>query len=811
MPSKIVNLRFKFITGLVLFAVALGICISIIIYFHLNHIMKSEISQRSRMLLAQSNAVQNYVKTVLRPEMFKTLPQGRFVLKAMSSSYISREVMAHLNVDDTSAFHYRRVSIKPRNLKSTPDNFERNLIAVFNRDKALKTWEDNTMVGDQEYHLVARPVTFSESCMQCHGDPEDAPKELKDIYGDKNGFHYIVGDVGGVVVAGFPVAMIKTPVKEVTLRYLTLYFLGILIFAALISLFFDRLVMKKLHTLSLIFKTRFSGRQEQSIIDRLEQKGEIEGLIEGVDELAGCLSNARHELEDYAQNLELKVEDRTKELKFKAKKHLGDVRLFVKLLSGFGGSLDTQQLISGVLESVGKRFKADQIIYHCTMASEKAYSWKPDTTISNLDVDIKELLWKDDILIRENQLYIPIKSSGSHWGILRIFWTRTLIPDDLDPDILLALGQQVGILIENIQAFSNIRFQNDMLQSIFEGIADPLLLIDSDCRIIIANKASKSILTKKKKNNQQKELKKFLCMETASHEPYNILKQVIEGEAPISKEIKTPDERYFSIDLYPLPRRDQSSLRIVLSARNITLEKQMIERMQQTERLSAIGKMAAGIAHEVNNPLGVIQCYTDLVKDAVDDPATLDDIDVILKHTRNVQTIVQDLLNLSRPKQAISGKCSINMVVANIIDVFKTQAVSKRIIVKSDLKENLPDIKCDAAILEQILTNLWLNAFDALLEFGGKITISTQLAKKDHVLLCIEDNGPGIPDHVISQIFDPFYTTKEVGKGTGLGLSVVYGFINELGGRIEVESDETTIFNIFFPVVKPGTNIKDIE
>jgi two-component system, NtrC family, sensor kinase len=803
MPSKTLSLRFKFITGLVLFAMALGICISIIIYFHLNNIMQSEISQRSRMLLAQSTAVQDYVKTVLRPEMFNTLPKGRFLLKAMSSSYISRQVMARLNEYDTTDFHYRRVSIKPRNLESTPNDFERNLISVFNKNKELKTWEEDTMVKDQEYHMVARPVTFSESCMQCHGDPSDAPKEMTDIYGDKNGFNYIVGDVGGVVVAGFPVAMIQEPVKEVTLRYLIFYFLGILFFAALISLFFDRLVMKNLHELTLIFKTRFSGQQEQGIIDKLGQKDEIEGLIEGVDELAGCLSDARNELEDYAQNLEFKVEDRTKELKLKAKKHLGDVRLFVKVLSGFKGSIDTRHLLSGVLESVGKRFDADQVIYHCTAISENAYSWKPEKKISKLDADIKELLWKDEILIREKQLYIPIKSSETHWGILCIAWAIAPLNDDLDPAILLALGQQVGILIENIHAFSNIRFQNDMLQSIVEGISDPLLLIDSDCHIIIANKGSKSILTHEKRDDQQRELKKFLCLENAFREPCNILQQVIKKETPISEEIKTSDGKYFSIDLYPLPRHDQSMLRIVMSARDITMEKQMKEQMQQAERLSAIGKMAAGLAHEINNPLGVIQCYTDLVKDTVENPDTLKDIDVILKHTRNVQTIVKDLLHLSRPKQVLSGICSINTAVTNAMEVFKTQSASKEISVKSYLKEDLPDIKCDAAILEQILTNLWLNAFDALQESGGDITISTGLAKDNQVLLSIEDNGPGIPDHVISQIFDPFYTTKDVGKGTGLGLSVVYGFINELGGRIEVESNDTTIFNLFFPADRP--------
>ena len=503
MSSQTFSLRFKFITGLVLFAAALGICISTIIYFHFNHIMKSEISQRSRMLLAQSHAIQDYVQTVLRPEMYNTLSKDRFVLKAMSSSYISRQVMARIDVDDTPDFHSRRVSIKPRNLESTPNAFERELISIFNNDKTLETWENNTMVGRQEYHMVARPVTFNKSCMQCHGDPKTAPKELIDIYGNKNGFNYTVGDVGGVVVAGFPVDRIKGPARKVTLQYLTRYLLGIMIFAALISLFFDRLVMKNLHTLSSIFKTRFAGRQEQRIIDRLGQKDEIEGMIEGVDELAACLFDARNELEDYAQNLELKVENRTKELKFKAKKHLGDVRLFVQLLSGFGGALDTKQLISGVLDSVANRFEADQVIYYCTIVSENSYSWKPTQSVATLEDDIKELLWKDEILVRENHLFIPIKSFESHWGILSIFWSKMPASDDLDPAILLALGQQVGVLIENIQAFSNIRFQNDMLQSVFEGISYPLLLIDSDCNIIIANTGSRSILTKKKKIEQK--------------------------------------------------------------------------------------------------------------------------------------------------------------------------------------------------------------------------------------------------------------------------------------------------------------------
>ena len=382
-------------------------------------------------------------------------------------------------------------------------------------------------------------------------------------------------------------------------------------------------------------------------------------------------------------------------------------------------------------------------------------------------------MWKDEVILKKDKLYIPVKSPESHWGILCISWIHTPKSHDLDPAVLLALGHQMAILIENIQAFSNIRFQNDMLQSIFEGISDPLLLIDADCHIIIANKASNRILAGCSRKIQEEKLKEFLCQQAIQGRTCHILDQVTKQEKPLSEEITTPDNRYFTIDLYPLPKQDRMSLKIVVYAREITLEKQMVEKMQQTERLSAIGKMAAGIAHEINNPLGVIQCYTDLIKDAVNDPDINKDIDVISKHTRTVQKVIQDLLNLSRPKRVISGKCSINMIVANVLEVFKAQGASKNISISSELKDNLPDIKCDAAILEQILTNLWLNAFDALDEQGGHIHISTRLAPGKNVQLCIEDNGPGIPEDVISHIFDPFNTTKEVAKGTGHGLSVI--------------------------------------
>jgi len=794
------NLRKKFVVGLVLFALALGGCLSAILYFHFNSIMKAQISQRARLLLAQSAAVQDYVKSILRPEMFSILPEGRFVIKAMSSSYISKEVMDRLNIEDDLDYHYRRVSKKPRNPASSPNQMEKDLITMFEKNRALSFWEEDAHVGDELYHIVARPVVFNDSCMTCHGDPKDAPVELLEMYGNKDGFHFQPGEVGGVVVAGFPVDLIKNPAKEVTSRYLTFYGFGILVFAALISLFFDRLVMRNLYALSAIFKSRFSGDQEQRIIDRLTEKDEIEGLIEGVDELAVCLSDARNELEDYTQNLEQIVDERTKEINIKAEHHQADVGLFVDILSRFGEAGSSEQVIESALDSIGLRFKADQVIYYCTVSTERSYAWKGNADIDPLPEDMQEILWKEEVLFSANRLYIPVVTSESHWGILCISWSAPPEMKALNAPVLLGLGRQLAILIENIQAFSDVKFQNDMLQSVFEGISDPLLLIDGDGHILMANKGAGNVLFKQSNKNREKELLSFIAPHRDPDVQDNVLIKLRENGTPVSREIKTADERAFKVYLYPLPKRDQAALRIVLYARDVTMEKQMMTRMQQAERLSSIGKMAAGVAHEINNPLGVISCYTDLVRDAVKDPNTLDDLNVIEKHTKSVQKVVQELLKLSRPKHEVTGVSDLNRVVADAIKVFKAQSALKDIRVRSNLQDNLPDIKCDSAILEQILTNIWINSFDAIQEEGGEVKITTQkVENRPEVLLRIEDTGPGIPDSILDQIFDPFFTTKELGKGTGLGLAVVYGFVTDLGGRIEVEQTGRTRFNIYFP------------
>ncbi len=118
------------------------------------------------------------------------------------------------------------------------------------------------------------------------------------------------------------------------------------------------------------------------------------------------------------------VDDRTRELDIKAKKHLGDVRLFVNLLTGFGGALTIPQLLAALLESVGIRYQAQEVVYYCLVASENHYAWKSETQKLKLPSEARNLIWKNDILFQERKLFIPVKSPESHWGILCLIWER---------------------------------------------------------------------------------------------------------------------------------------------------------------------------------------------------------------------------------------------------------------------------------------------------------------------------------------------------------------------------------------------------
>jgi two-component system NtrC family sensor kinase len=231
----------------------------------------------------------------------------------------------------------------------------------------------------------------------------------------------------------------------------------------------------------------------------------------------------------------------------------------------------------------------------------------------------------------------------------------------------------------------------------------------------------------------------------------------------------------------------------------------------QSSKMAALGKMAAGIAHEINNPLAVIGEKAGWIKDLLkmedvsQSPNLQELADAVAKieyHIVRAKTVTHRLLGFARRMEPVTERVNINAILDESIEFLKNEARYRNIEIVGNYAPDLPLTTSDSAQLQQVFLNILNNAIDAIGK-DGKIVVNTrQLAKNHEVVAEISDDGPGMPKEIIDKIFDPFFTTKEVGKGTGLGLSISYSIVEKLGGRMMVASEEGqgTTFSIYLPV-----------
>ncbi|MBW1887175.1 MAG: two-component sensor histidine kinase [Deltaproteobacteria bacterium] len=240
------------------------------------------------------------------------------------------------------------------------------------------------------------------------------------------------------------------------------------------------------------------------------------------------------------------------------------------------------------------------------------------------------------------------------------------------------------------------------------------------------------------------------------------------------------------------------------------------EQMFQTGKLASIGELAAGVAHEINNPVAIMVEEAGWIDDLLEDEEfregkNLDEFKRALKQIRTqgnrCKEITQKLLSFARKTDSRVQEVQLNELIEDIITISAKRAKYSGIVIKTEIQEDLPPIDLSPTEMQQVLINLINNALDAMEENGGTLSISARI-EGDHIVIEVSDDGPGIPEDNLSQIFDPFFTTKPVGKGTGLGLSICYGIIKKLGGEISVRSamDTGSTFRVRIPLKKGGQN-----
>jgi PAS domain S-box-containing protein len=233
--------------------------------------------------------------------------------------------------------------------------------------------------------------------------------------------------------------------------------------------------------------------------------------------------------------------------------------------------------------------------------------------------------------------------------------------------------------------------------------------------------------------------------------------------------------------------------------KNVNDKRQMERQIAQTDKLAALGELSAGVAHEINNPLGVILGYTQLLLKLA--PDHKEDLKIIEKHTQNCKSVVSDLLSFSRKGSSEMSLVDINKVVDGVGKFLSNHSDFRNVEMTLDLETGHElNIIGNEQELAQVIINLIINACHAV-DKKGKIDIATKKTGQDKILILVKDDGKGVKKKYLSRIFDPFFTTKPVGQGTGLGLSVGYGIIKRHQGDIRVKNNEGkgTLFTIILP------------
>ncbi len=406
--------------------------------------------------------------------------------------------------------------------------------------------------------------------------------------------------------------------------------------------------------------------------------------------------------------------------------------------------------------------------------------------------------------------YLPCMVRGRTVAFLGVSRTEAgefLSTEDLE--LLMTLANYVGIAIENAHLYRSLSEKageyerlKEFSENIVESINVGILAVGLDDRVESWNTQMERLSGIGREDATGRTLAELLPaplveqLERTRHEVkiHHLDKftfDAAEGAATVN------------IAITPLVSREMEQIGRLVIFDDITHRAELERRLVQADKLSSIGLLAAGVAHEVNTPLAVISTYAQMLsRQVVGDEQKSRMLDKISRQTFRASEIVNSLLNFSRASGSELASVQLNEVIQETLSLLEHQLRKAGVESETDLAADLPKVQGNAGKLQQVFLNLILNARDAM-EPKGRLEIATRTSG-DHIEIEVMDSGHGIAPEHLSMIYDPFFTTKGAGRGTGLGLSVTYGIIQEHGGTIEAAPRENggTCFRLQFPLVQ---------
>ena len=342
------------------------------------------------------------------------------------------------------------------------------------------------------------------------------------------------------------------------------------------------------------------------------------------------------------------------------------------------------------------------------------------------------------------------------------------------------------------QATSDLRRSQKQYKSVVENARDFIFLADETGTLISANTATGRAFGLPAAGLKGRNLAEFFAPEHAEAMVLYVQDAISTRKSfEINGEMRIKGRSYMlSTHFVPLLGEDGRTVeRVLVMARDITERQQMEAQLAQTEKLASMGTLAAGVAHEINNPVGIMLGFTELLLDRL--PAGSQEHELLKTIERkglNAKRIVENLMSFARQPAKQEDYADLNLTINNVLELVKNNLLTNKIDLEVRLSRDLPRVRGDAGELQQVFLNLITNAVAAM-DGGGRLTVVTKSNPYTHLVEAIfADTGTGIPKEVADRVFDPFFTTKEAGKGTGLGLAVSYAIIHKYGGSIRFES-----------------------
>ncbi|MDD4238540.1 MAG: ATP-binding protein [Desulfotomaculaceae bacterium] len=413
------------------------------------------------------------------------------------------------------------------------------------------------------------------------------------------------------------------------------------------------------------------------------------------------------------------------------------------------------------------------------------------------DDDLRKLGIKSAIMA-------PLLVNNEVIGTLNFGIKETYVYSENDFIFVQQLADQLAVCINNTRLFSEVLKSKREWEETFKAVPDRLFLIDLSYNVLRANNQDHI----RKVGGDLKCYATFACCgDQCQFCP--TIEAFQTGQACAGEFTHTITKNIYNISAYPVYNEKNELYGMVIYVNDVTSKRRLEAQLFQSAKLSAIGEMAAGVAHELNSPLTAIIGNVGLIlRGSSPDNKYLKLLEDIKSCGQRSKRIIQNLLTFSRQDNQTFVQVSINDVVENCLYLVSYQIEKNKITISKKLNPQLPPLVGNRQQLEQVIINFLLNARDALEGFvDGRIVIST-IMREDPEAGCavvetrVADNGTGIPASIMDQIFNPFFTTKEKTKGTGLGLSVSLGIAQIHGGRIDVSSEagKGSSFSLIIPL-----------